>query len=140
MFPKPTHGPRELGLKPLVTVNQAIARIPRGAPDHNLEKASAGWVPKVPYDGDGQVNTITCGGGDRNYHPSGRRRFTNREFACLQTFPRGFRFGPVETLKQIGNAVPPALARVLYAEIIRSLQQTDETEMRELEKERESEV
>ncbi|PLB49379.1 C-5 cytosine methyltransferase DmtA [Aspergillus steynii IBT 23096] len=131
MFPEPTHGP---GLKPWTTINQAIGHIPIRAPDHNIQAASAGWAPRMPYDGNGQANTITCGGGDanKNYHPSGERRFTKREFACLQTFPLGFRFGPVQTLRQIGNAVPPALARVLYGEIIRSLQQTDEVEMRQL--------
>ncbi|KAI9042337.1 C-5 cytosine methyltransferase DmtA [Aspergillus affinis] len=116
-FPDPTHGPRELGLKPFTTINQAIASIPTRAPDHDTQTAYQ--VPKAPYDGNKQAKTITCGGGE-NYHPSGRRGFTNRELACLQTFPLGFRFGRIEVRKQIGNAVPPAMARALYAEIIRS--------------------
>ncbi|KAH8431413.1 DNA cytosine methyltransferase [Aspergillus melleus] len=131
-FPEPTHGPRELGLKPYTTINQTIARIPTRAPDHDTQAAYP--EPKAPYDGNRQAKTITCGGGE-SYHPSGRRRFTNRELACLQTFPLDFRFGRIEVRKQIGNAVPPVLARALYAEIIRSLQQTDETEMRQIRQE-----
>ena len=70
------------------------------------------------------AKTITCGGGE-NYHPSGLRGFTTREFASLQTFPVSHQFWKVETRKQIGNAVPPMLARALYREIIKSLEKTD---------------
>lgn len=75
--------------------------------------------------------TITTGGGGNNYHPSGKRGFTNREFACLQTFDTDYRFGGQEVRKQIGNAVPPLLAKALYREIIKSLKRTDSTETAE---------
>lgn len=40
----------------------------------------------------------------------------------------GYRFGPREIRKQIGNAVPPILARAIYREILRTLLRTDEAE------------
>lgn len=33
--------------------------------------------------------------------------------------------------KQIGNAVPPVLAKLIFREVIKSLRRTDEEEMRE---------
>ena len=75
--------------------------------------------------------TITTGGGGGNYHPSGKRGFTNREFACLQTFDTDYRFGKQEVRKQIGNAVPPVLAKSIYRELIKSLKRTDSIEAAE---------
>jgi DNA (cytosine-5)-methyltransferase 1 len=47
------------------------------------------------------------------------RRLRTPELAALQTFPPGYRFeGPRrERVRQIGNAVPPALARQVVAEV-----------------------
>ncbi len=57
-------------------------------------------------------------------HPDSRqaRTFTPREAARLQSFPDWFRFcGPMtQQFKQIGNAVPPILARQI-AEVIKPL-------------------
>ncbi|RAQ53466.1 C-5 cytosine methyltransferase DmtA [Aspergillus flavus] len=124
-FPRPTHGP---GLGEYPTISQAIQNIPLGAPDHDVQAALSRGMDKPPYDPHRPAGTITCGGGDNNYHPSGRRNFTNRELACLQTFPRNFRFGRRQVRKQIGNAVPPLLAEAMYREIIRTLKKTDEDE------------
>jgi len=131
-MPKPTHGIPGSGLHDLVTIDHIISSIPLGALDHDVEGARNRGLQryKPPFDANQQAKTITCGGGD-NYHPSGTRGFTHREFACLQTFPLSFRFGPREVRKQIGNAVPPLLAKAIYGEIIRSLQQTDERELRD---------
>ena len=84
------------------------------------------WGPRAQYDANQQARTITTGGGDNNSHPSGRRGFNNREFACLQTFPLEYRFGRHEVRKQIGNAVPPVLARALFGAVVDSLRRTDE--------------
>ncbi|KAL2811785.1 S-adenosyl-L-methionine-dependent methyltransferase [Aspergillus granulosus] len=132
-MPQPTHGIPGSGLRDLATINDTISNIPPGTLDHDVEGARIRGVQKYrpPFDPNQQARTITCGGGENNYHPSGTRCFTNREFACLQTFPLSFRFGPREVRKQIGNAVPPLLAKAIYGEIIRSLQQTDEREIRE---------
>ena len=51
----------------------------------------------------------------RYLHPEAHRPITIREAARLQTFPDGFAFAgaPVQVAKQIGNAVPVRLARVI---------------------------
>lgn len=46
----------------------------------------------------------------------------------MQTFPIRYQFGPREIRKQIGNAVPPILAKAIYQEILRSLRKTDQKE------------
>ncbi|PYH87560.1 C-5 cytosine methyltransferase DmtA [Aspergillus ellipticus CBS 707.79] len=130
-LPKPTHGLPGSGLQAYVTISQVISRIPLGVPDHDVEKALGRGFSRAPFNPNQQARTITCGGGERNYHPSGRRGFTNREFACLQTFPMGYRFGQREVRKQIGNAVPPVLAEAFYRAIKDSLHETDERELSE---------
>lgn len=84
------------------------------------------------YDAHQPAKTITTGGGEANYHPSGKRGYTNREFACLQTFDVDYRFGRRGVRKQIGNAVPPVMAKAIYREIIRSLRRTDQAEAVEI--------
>lgn len=63
--------------------------------------------------------------------PDGRvRYFTVRESARLQTFPDEYRFHGswTETMRQLGNAVPVALARVVVASIRKQLQPADKVE------------
>lgn len=129
-LPRPTHGPRR-GLQPFTTIGQVISRIPPGTPDHDVQGAESRGIQRAPYDPNRQARCITTGGGDGNYHPSGLRGYTNRELACLQTFPLEYQFGAREVRKQIGNAVPPALAEALYREIIHSLWETDREAVRE---------
>ena len=52
-------------------------------------------------------------------HPEQHRAISLREAACLQTFPRSFRFLGTLTSRgrQVGNAVPPLLARRLAESI-----------------------
>jgi DNA (cytosine-5)-methyltransferase 1 len=56
--------------------------------------------------------TPACG---RFLHPRANRAITLREAACLQTFPLGYVFkgGTMAVQGQIGNAVPPRLARAI---------------------------
>jgi DNA (cytosine-5)-methyltransferase 1 len=56
--------------------------------------------------------TPACG---RFLHPKANRAITLREAACLQTFPVGYVFtgGTMAVQGQIGNAVPPRLARAI---------------------------
>jgi DNA (cytosine-5)-methyltransferase 1 len=59
-------------------------------------------------------------------HPSGERMLSIREAARLQTFPDGFQFAgfPGDRLRQIGNAVPPEVARRLAERILQSMNQS----------------
>ncbi|DAA76692.1 TPA_exp: C-5 cytosine methyltransferase DMTA [Trichophyton benhamiae CBS 112371] len=121
-FPQPTHGD-EPGKLPLVTILDAISGIPSTAPDHDLERAERPFERR-PYDPRSLARTLTCSGGD-NFHPSGTRTFTLREAASLQTFPLNHTFCAPGVMKQIGNAVPPVLARAVFDEVVKSLRNTD---------------
>lgn len=80
---------------------------------------------ELPYDSSLPLkNTITTQG-VMCYHPLGKRNFTTRELACLQGFPLEHKFGPKGTRKQIGNAVPPIVAKVFYEHIKQALQKAD---------------
>ena len=80
-FPQPTH------INNLASINSMISDIPSGTPNHTPKEFE---YPRRAYDGNGLLqNLIACGGGLDNYHPEGKRPFTEREFACLQTFPLG---------------------------------------------------
>ncbi len=60
-------------------------------------------------------------------HPSQDRAISVREAACLQTFPRDYRFVGSLTSKarQIGNAVPPKMAEVFGREFLQTIQRCD---------------
>lgn len=51
----------------------------------------------------------------RYLHPSADRPITHREAARLQTFPDDYVFAgtKIEIARQIGNAVPPVLAKAI---------------------------
>nr|WP_228748222.1 DNA cytosine methyltransferase [Bradyrhizobium sp. BR 10289] len=54
-------------------------------------------------------------------HPEQHRAISAREAACLQTFPKTYRFfGSLESrARQIGNAVPPKMAQAIGHSILR---------------------
>lgn len=66
--------------------------------------------------------TGSGGGGTHVYHWSENRALTNRERARLQTFPDDFVFtGSKESVrKQIGMAVPPQAAKVIFEAILKT--------------------
>ena len=66
--------------------------------------------------------TGSGGGGTHIYHWSENRALTNRERARLQTFPDSYHFiGSKESVrKQIGMAVPPAGAKIIFEAILNS--------------------
>ncbi|KAI9779190.1 MAG: hypothetical protein M1816_003647 [Peltula sp. TS41687] len=127
-FPKPTHSgdpntcPR-YGLAPLTTINDAIGNIPRSAANHDPETAQRLSLP--PYSGDIPLPRCITTSGGQNVHPSGTRKFTLREFACLQGFPMDYKFGDTRVLKQIGNAVPPSVGKIFFAEVKKALMRAD---------------
>lgn len=76
-------------------------------------------------DPDKPAYTVTGsgGGGTHIYHYSEPRALTNRERARLQTFPDKFVFtGSKESArKQIGMAVPPRGAQIIFEALLRTL-------------------
>lgn len=98
-------------------------------PCHQRVDTSSGGWPDVygRLEWDGQCPTIT-GGFDsftrgRYGHPLQDRPLTPYEAARLQGFPHGYRFvgTRADVRSQIGNAVPPPLARAIGIEIRRVL-------------------
>ncbi len=67
--------------------------------------------------------TGSGGGGTHMYHWSENRSLTNRERARIQTFPDDFLFeGNKESVrKQIGMAVPPQGAKIIFESIFKTL-------------------
>jgi DNA (cytosine-5)-methyltransferase 1 len=66
--------------------------------------------------------TGSGGGGTHVYHWKENRALTNRERARLQTFPDDFVFlGSKESVrKQIGMAVPPTVAKIIFEAVLKS--------------------
>ena len=126
------------GLLPYTTIYQAIDPIPRNAPNHEKDYYAEEEV-KTAYDGDKIGRTVTCKGPDPRHHPNGFRPLTVREAAVLQTFKHDHPFGTGLTktrlMQQIGNAVPPLLAKKLFLQIRNTLQAFDITEEARLEAE-----
>ncbi|TVY81929.1 Modification methylase HphIA [Lachnellula suecica] len=123
-MPAATHGQDCPPLLPLVSVNATLARIPADALDH--DPSAVRYAPhrvQAPWDGDKITGTITTHGACR--HPSGERDFTLREYATLQGFPINHLFLGTYRKKQIGNAVPPCVAKVLFESIKRDLDAAD---------------
>ena len=121
-----------------MTVRQAIADLQDFADTiHNFEvvarfQATAPGQREpisrfVRLDWDGQAPTLRAGtdrtansknGGHtaaRPIHPNGHRVVNLREFARLQAFPDSYQFHSVKmiALRQIGNSVPPPLAKAI---------------------------
>ncbi|KAI1483219.1 S-adenosyl-L-methionine-dependent methyltransferase [Daldinia eschscholtzii] len=131
-FPPATHSKDpdpDRGTRPYKTVRQILNKIPRDASLHDplhsprsLKELTgkAPWNPDIPLS-----RTITCGGGVGNYHYSGKRAFTLREYALLQGFPLDYNFQRPEQMRQIGNAFPPLVVRTLYKHLRRWLEQQD---------------
>jgi len=67
--------------------------------------------------------TGSGGGGTHVYHWSESRALTNRERARLQTFPDDFVFegGRNSVRRQIGMAVPPLMAKIIFTAILRNI-------------------
>jgi DNA (cytosine-5)-methyltransferase 1 len=111
-------------------VDSVLKGIPSNAPNHDLAGAHEyarlkGFIIGPQWDSKRIVpKTITTHGG-HNYHPSGKRHFTRREFAALQTFPHDHEFIEPNVMKQIGNAVPPLIAQLLFIHLKKALEKAD---------------
>jgi len=123
---------------------ERFSHVPQGGgwwniPEHlrlechkNVDVTSGGW-PDVygRLEWEGQAPTITAGFDSftrgRYGHPESNRAITPREAARLQGFPDDFTFlgnrGDIRL--QIGNAVPPPLAKAIGDEILKTLMVED---------------
>ncbi|QSZ36683.1 hypothetical protein DSL72_006564 [Monilinia vaccinii-corymbosi] len=125
-MPPPTHSSPSSPLpntRPFKTVYETLRKIPTSAANHPVHLMPKKYLK--PYNSHAILpRTMTTSGGE-NWHPSGKRGFTDREFACLQGFPLQHRFGQTGAKRQIGNAVPPIVAKVLFEGIRRFMEGVD---------------
>ncbi|KAI1499220.1 S-adenosyl-L-methionine-dependent methyltransferase [Biscogniauxia marginata] len=130
-FPGPTHSENPVigdGMKKFVTVRDMLRKIPRDAerydelhnPSDLPRKQLQPWDPNIYL-----RRCITTNGGVGNYHFSGKRDFTLREYATLQGFPADYPFQLPARKRQIGNAFPPPVVKRLYAHIRQWLEKRD---------------
>ncbi|KAI6715478.1 hypothetical protein JHW43_001976 [Diplocarpon mali] len=136
-MPVPTHSAADTGsplkLLPLVSANKTLSSIPPNAADHDIEAVT--WLPErymKPWDGSKILPRAMTTSGGQNYHPSGTRDLTLREYASLQGFPPKHVFKGNYVKKQIGNAVPPVVAKVLFEGIKGDLEGVDGVEGHDL--------
>jgi len=137
-FPAATHGP---GLLPYNYVAQALISLlehPEATHNHPTKNATPRDLPSYdPYTVHAKCQTTkgAGGGGTRetvgSYHPSGTRDFTTRESATLQGLPTDFNLGPEglsnkgKLQEQIGNMVPPPLAKAVFVEVRKKLEEME---------------
>ncbi|MFZ5886504.1 MAG: DNA cytosine methyltransferase [Chloroflexota bacterium] len=132
--PIPDNAPNHEFTKQSKTVIERLQHIKPGEnafnanlPDHlklNVKGAKISQIYKR-LDPDKPSYTVTGsgGGGTHVYHWAENRALTNRERARLQTFPDDFIFcGSKESVrKQIGMAVPPKGAEIVFNALLASL-------------------
>lgn len=137
--PLPTHvDPRSAhisGLRPWASIGEALVGLPDPDAPNVLENHEYttykltfnGYLGHRSVDPTLPSPTLTARGDDKggvviHHHPSNLRRLTAREAAILQTFPIDYRFyGPKTSVyRQVANAVPPMLARVVAGSLTRS--------------------
>lgn len=132
-YPEPTHAeePGLLDREPWVTMGDVLKDIPEPGDDHDLKNhvyskyklTGRDFHGHRPTNYDEPSPTILArgdGGGGvcAIPHPKNHRRMSVRESAIMQSFPLDFEFfGSMTSMyRQVGNAVPPRLARHLGEE------------------------
>jgi DNA (cytosine-5)-methyltransferase 1 len=100
-------------------------------PEHLRLKVSGAKISQIykRLDSTKPAYTVTGsgGGGTHMYHWKENRALTNREKARLQTFPDTFAFsGSKESVrKQVGMAVPPEGAKIVFEAILKTFAGVD---------------
>ncbi|KAL9089216.1 MAG: hypothetical protein Q9159_002687 [Coniocarpon cinnabarinum] len=122
--PPPTYGPNSEALVPYRTINECINHLnPTIHTHHDPNWDDLNEVD--PDSGDVVLRTIIMCTGTKCRHPGGRP-FTIRELATLSTFPDDFAFpnglDKKSMLRQIGNSVPPAVAKALMESVKATLE------------------
>jgi DNA (cytosine-5)-methyltransferase 1 len=142
--PQPTHAEPDraflLGLDPWVSVGEALGEIPEPDEEHDLMNHEAsqynlrfnGYLGHREIDPDKPCPTITARGDERggvviHHHPKNHRRLSARETALVQSFPIDFKFAGSKTnvYRQVGNAVPPLLAKAVAGCIAEAIQRIE---------------
>lgn len=134
-FPEATHSRNGSGgCCKWIGVAEALSEFPdpdtdNDVPNHAYSRYKLnfnGYIGHRPLDPTAPAPTVTARGDDRGGvvilpHPNGLRRMTGRELATIQGFPTDYVFeGPLSSVyRQIGNAVPPILARAIAAQFPR---------------------
>ena len=129
VYPEPTHAQTAtLYQRQWVSVAEAFDGIPdpdlpNNLPNHIYSRYRLnfnGYLGHRPIAADQPAPTVTARGDDRGGvvilpHPNGQRRMTCRELATIQSFPLNYTFigGISSVCRQIGNAVPPRMARAV---------------------------
>ncbi len=141
-WPEATHSPKQSqGKKPYRTASLALQNV-EGVPNHVLRKHSQRVMDRYSFVEPGEMDrkdhtdrihpnrpsgTVLVGsgaGGGRPFiHPTEHRHITVREAARLQSFPDWWVFagGPTAAYRQVGNAVPPLMAKVVADAVARVL-------------------
>ena len=92
---------------------------------HRSHKGHSDVYGRLSWDKPASAMTTRClsYSNGRYGHPDQPRAISLREAACLQTFPRDFRFSGslLSKGRQVGNAVPPLLAQRIAETILATL-------------------
>jgi DNA (cytosine-5)-methyltransferase 1 len=131
-YPTPTHMDAALNpkqpLKKWVTIGEALRELPEPEdapeiPNHTYSKYKLrfnGYLGHRYIKPDRPAPTVTARGDDRGgvvvlHHPRNHRRMSARELATVQSFPLTFIFSGCRSsvYRQIGNAVPPLMAKTM---------------------------
>ena len=128
-FPAETHSAKPtLFQKSWVSVGEALKNIPDPDLPHTLKNHEYskyklrfnGYIGHRRIDPNQPAPTVTARGDDKGgvvvlHHPNNLRRMSCRELATVQSFPLDFEFYGTRSsvYRQIGNAVPPLLAKAI---------------------------
>lgn len=128
-YPGPSHQQYgENGKLKWVGVSQALRHLPdpdlpNNVANHHYSKYKLdfnGYIGHRKLDPEKPAPTVTARGDSKGGvvilpHPNGKRRMSCREVACVQSFPVDFVFAGAGSsiYRQIGNAVPPLMAKAV---------------------------
>lgn len=142
VWPEATHAVEQINAKrPFRSASTALENV-EGVANHILRKHSQRVMDRYslvepggrdrkdhtdrihPFRPSGTVLVGSGAGGGRPFiHPTEHRHITVREAARLQSFPDWWEFagGPTAAYRQVGNAVPPLMAKAVADEVARAL-------------------